>query len=195
MGPILKKIDPKDLLNICLIIDVDGFPIQQASKEKGKKKLYIREMGYASLTKYTIGSFRFDLKKYFNSLSDVDHISASYCKYNVHGLTFRPQPKEKDVRPEDEVTKIILEIYNKSKTFDKNVVAYKGGQHEEDILYKLQIPYLNLEDYGCPKFEELPIPTIKDCGWHLPIKKAHCPKVECAAFAVWTRKKIQQLSN
>ena len=36
------------------------------------------------------------------------------------------------------------------------VVAYKGGTLEKKLLIQLQIPYVNLEDFGCPKFEYLP---------------------------------------
>lgn len=182
--------NPKDLRSICLIIDLDGFSITYPEKD-----FYVRELGYASLTRNSVDSFRFDLTKYFESLSEVDRKSVWYCKYFVHGLPFRPWKnirEENDTQPHKDVNNIILKIYNNHKTFDKKVVAFKGGDYEKKILKKLGIPYLDLEAYGCPKFEKLPTPQIKDCGFHLSIDKAHCPKVECAAFAEWTKQKMQE---
>lgn len=182
--------NPKDLRSICLIIDLDGFQIKYP-----EKKFYVREFGYASLTKNYVDSFRFNLTKYYKSLSEVDRKSVWYSTYLVHGLPFKPwkeDPEEKDTQPHTELNDIILKIYNNHKTFDKKIVAYKGGNYEKDILKKLHIPHLNLEAYGCPKFENLPTPEINDCGFHLSMDKAHCPKVECAAFAEWTRKKMQE---
>ena len=34
------------------------------------------------------------------------------------------------------------------------MVAYKGGHVEKDLLNKLNIPYLDLETWGCPKYEK-----------------------------------------
>lgn len=175
-----------NLHNICLIIDLDGFFV-------GTDKIfYTREIGYASLTKNYENSFRFDLTRLFNSLTDKDYKTISYCKFNVHGLSFRPMPCEKDTLPRKKLKDIILAIYQTHKTFDKNIIAYKGGHIERDLLDELEIPSINLEDYGCPKYEKLPTPQIKDCGFHVKMEHVHCPKVECAAFAIWVKEKMQQ---
>lgn len=174
----------EDLRNICLIIDLDGFRVGRF------KEFYTRELGYASLTKNVENSFRFNLKYRFNSLTDKDHKTVSFCKFNIHGLTFRPMPSEKDTFPEEKLEDIILALYCNHKTFDKDIIAYKGGHIERDLLDKLDITSINLEDYGCPKYEKLPTPEIKDCGFHIKMDRVHCPKVECAAFARWTKAKM-----
>ena len=35
------------------------------------------------------------------------------------------------------------------------MVAYKAGHVEKDLLNKLNIPYLDLETWGYPKYEQL----------------------------------------
>ena len=37
----------------------------------------------------------------------------------------------------------------------RTVVGYKGGHVEKDLLQKLNIPSLNLETLGCPKYDDL----------------------------------------
>ena len=44
----------------------------------------------------------------------------------------------------------------------RTVVAFKGGHVEKDLLNKLNIPCLDLETWGCPKYEQLK-QTICDC--------------------------------
>lgn len=176
--------DAKYLRKICLIIDLDGFHFGI------DKKFHAREMGYASLTKNYVKSFRFNLKHLFKTLTENDIKTTSYCKFKIHGLAFRPIPDEKDTIPENELKDIIIKLYTNHKTFDQNIIAYKGGRLEKDILDELKIPSLNLEDYDCPKYEDLPTPAIKDCGFHIKMEKVHCPLVECTAFYEWVKKRI-----
>ena len=35
------------------------------------------------------------------------------------------------------------------------MVAYKGGHIERDLLSQLDIPCVNVEEYGCPKVDDL----------------------------------------
>lgn len=174
------------LQNICLLIDLDGFYIGKPST------FHAREIGYVSIIKQNANSFRFNLTEHFNNLTEADRKSINYCRKNIHGLSFRPLPWEKDTVPESELPAIVKAIYAANKTVDKTVIAYKGGDIEEKLLKALGIPSLNLEKYGCPRFKHLPTPATKDCGFHDKINKVHCPKVECVAFYEWLKPRIPE---
>ena len=68
------------------------------------------------------------------------------------------------------------------------MVAYKGGHVEKDLLNKLNIPCLDLETWGCPKYEQLKqtiVEPLPSCGFHLNDIIHHCPMTECHAFWLW----------
>ena len=55
-----------------------------------------------------------------------------------------------------------------------------GGFQRKDLLNKLNIPCLDLETWGCPKYEPL-----ASCGFHLNDNIHRCPMTECHAFWLW----------
>ena len=75
------------------------------------------------------------------------------------------------------------------------MVAYKGGHLERDLLKELNIPAVNLEDLGCPKFELLTgqqgIDPIPDCGHHKRSER-HCAIVECQTFWLFLTKQKKE---
>ena len=93
--------------------------------------------------------------------------AAKFVINNIHGLPFNHQEagiasligKLKDH---------VKELYQKAKTSEKWIVAYKGGHLERDLLKELNIPTVNLEDLGCPYLELLSgqhrIDPIPDSG-------------------------------
>ena len=73
------------------------------------------------------------------------------------------------------------ELYQRARTTEHFLVGYKGGHMEKDLLRELDLPVINLEHYGCPKFEKLnTISIIEDCGHHN--FENHCGMVESHAF-------------
>ena len=51
---------------------------------------------------------------------------------------------------------------------------------ERDLLKKLDIPSVNLEEFGCPKFEHLTascFEAVEGCGFH--VRPSHCAMAEC----------------
>ena len=80
-----------------------------------------------------------------------------------------------------------------SKKKDRNLVAYKGRKVEREILDELEIPNINLEDFGCPRYDELPTTMVRDCGYHIQMNKSiHCSMKECVAFAIWIEQQLQK---
>ena len=80
------------------------------------------------------------------------------------------------------------------------MVAFKGGHVEKDVLKKLGIPYVNIELFGCPKFEKLTnlgYKLIPNCEHHRKRQdvRFHCAKVECVAFLDWIKDQISSVSQ
>ena len=81
-------------------------------------------------------------------------------------------------------------MYRDCSNDERTVVEYKGGHVEKDLLTKLNIPCLNLETLGCPKYDKLRriIPRntlLSSCGFHADDNVHHCPVTECHAFWCW----------
>ena len=50
------------------------------------------------------------------------------------------------------------------------------------------MPCLDLETWGCPKYEQLKqtiVEPLASCGFHLDGIIHHCPMTECHAFWLW----------
>ena len=68
------------------------------------------------------------------------------------------------------------------------MVAYKAGHVEKDLRNKLNIPYLDLETWGCPKYEQLKetiVEPLSSRGFHLNDNIHYCPMTECHAVSLW----------
>ena len=123
----------------------------------------------------------------WSQLSDKDKKTVWVVKHHVHGLTYSPRKREHALK-QSSVNDLMRYLYRRNKVEGKNVVAYKGGHVERDLLNGLNIPNLNLEVFGCPKFDkyiENIVEPIEGCGFHHFCDKAHCSMVECHAFWLW----------
>ena len=92
--------------------------------------------------------------------------------------------------------KLIEDIFSRYKDCcngERTVAGYKGGHVEKYLLMKLNIPCLNLETLGCPKYDKLRhiIPQQKllpSCGFHDDDTVHHCSITECHVFSVLVQK-------
>ncbi|XP_054721745.1 uncharacterized protein LOC129231453 [Uloborus diversus] len=179
---------------ICCVIDIDGFhlPIDGSTN---RYKFFARELAYVRLSKeYTLlpHSRRFDLRGKF-AMDKLDAKSKLKVNHQIKltGLSLFPLDDE-PVMDDDDIPDLINEIYARCRTEDMNVIAYKGGIIEKNILKELKIKSVNLESYGCPRFEELiksPISAIKNCGYHreTTVSVPHCPLAEVTVFRDWVQ--------
>lgn len=172
--------------NICLIIDLEGFHLKKDSPLKGSKFI-VRELGYCGFPgkPSDVGVLHYTppIKDKFLSVENLRTVR--YVSWNINGLHFYPRPEE-NARPYFRMKKDIYQIYEKYKSGTRCVVAYKGGQIERDLLCDMNIPSINLEDYGCPRFDHLQrLATVAGCGNHINAVITHCPKVECYHFMQW----------
>lgn len=184
------------LTDVCFIIDMDGFVHDGEFLCRELGLIQPMLLGHLSLAPV---SYRFDLS-YFR-LSEKDWRTARYCTRNIHGLPFRPAPRETDVRPLQDLEKIVLGWYERFGRARKRSVGYKGGCYERWLLEKLGIPSVNLESFGCPKFTELvdERDLAHQCQWHTMLRpsrrdQCHCVNVEIHAFHRWWRQEVRAIS-
>lgn len=109
-------------------------------------------------------------------------------------LPKRTLPNMPEVHDIMQLDNQIREIYETLKSPGKDLFAFKGGQVEKEKLTALNIPHVNLEEYGCPKYD-----LIKKrehirlgCPYHKQ-KKVHCPLSEVMTFKSWLLEKMDQM--
>ena len=109
------------------------------------------------------GSFSWFLenKLPYLSLEQRDRKTVNYVFRHIHGLRFESSLPEKAL-PQHMIKPLIDSAYHHSRTPHR----YMVGHLEKDLLNELQIPSVNLEDFGCPKVEKL-IATGFDGGSNL----------------------------
>lgn len=160
-----------------------------------KKEFFCRELGYCALTPNYNDSILFDLTEVSKTFTKQEWDTATFTKHRIHGLSLRPFYAEKNLEDLEQLEMFIRIIrFRTSGNGNKNIVAYKGGHFERDVLNRMDVPSINLEDLNCPKFDELikfyePDDLPQDCGHHIQKfnKVFHCPKVECYVFAEWLK--------
>ena len=117
-----------------------------------QKKFQLCEMGYYSWNDH-FGRHAFFHPAALEHLSHNDKTTVNFAKHKIHGLTYRPRYRERAYE-QDQADIVLLRLYNQYKTFERTVVAYKGDHIEKDLLSKLDIPCLDFETLGCPKYDQ-----------------------------------------
>jgi len=166
--------------NLCFILDLEGFFIN--------KTFQVRELGYYTWNReYGRHAFRISIP--YKELSDKDKRTVSFVIRKIHGLSYQPLKAER-FQPPEVLNELIQDIYSVYKDGQRTVVGYKGGHVEKDLLTKLNIPRLDLETLGCPKYDKLrhiisSERLLPSCGFHQDESIHHCPVTECHAFWLW----------
>ena len=129
----------------------------------------------------------------WSSLTQQERRTVKYLRDMVTGLTFKPRPVEfQRGRIGLQKKRDIFSLWEQFKTPTQCVVTYKEGTLEKTFLTQLKIPFVNLEEYGCPKLDYLPdtyYPLV-NCGCHFNLS-FHCSMAECNAFMRWFNKNTQ----
>ena len=73
-------------------------------------------------------------------------------------------------------------LYEQRRRRQQYIVVNKGGHIEKDLLNKLNIPCVDLKEFGCPKANEL---LLIGGNAH-----THCSLVECYLFWQWLTKHL-----
>lgn len=184
------------LKNVCALLDIEAF--------QHRRLLFYREFAWAPIDDGAMLFNQDDIlshnvtPKFIPSREDRDvWRTFNTLKYKIHGLDLCPDDDGSCCVPQEAVKWIVLAWYETTITPDHFIVAYKGGNLEKDLLNWLQIPSLNLEDFGCPSFhsatqvekDEFPI----SCGQHRYALNGdyHCPIKETAFYRSWVTEQLQ----
>lgn len=201
------------LEKITHLIDADGFTL--------RGDFWVREMTILRLSDNQATRYEFRLPFYYDELTDEEKSAVIFLCKRIHGMRFSSRvpvnigPRVRALRKadKDEALKCLQEyITAEEKTCPHPLFAYKGGYIEMNWLTKLGIPSVNLEIFGCPKFDVLVrdpyylmiandtnavhrledgqavgLPRMCDLHKHASSRQlpAHCPVGECRVFAVW----------
>ncbi|XP_043488059.1 uncharacterized protein LOC122514990 [Polistes fuscatus] len=150
-------------------------------------KIEERKMWISSMKLPTLWTL-IALSKKFSTLCESDRRTACYVTNKVHGIPFR------DFCPEKyEKNHVHLELNKfRQRHGSKLLIAYKGGHIERDLLIQASITGFNLEDFDCPKYEDLikiyDDSKFRNCYLHTSAKSTqpvHCPVVETLVYREW----------
>ena len=169
------------------VIDMDGFVIN--------KTFYCKELGVLKVGKDEGDSYLFDIGIRWQDLTSKQQKHCMFLTRSIHKLPFGVSRGTNSI-PLSNLNTIVKCFYDSVKLNNLSSIAYKGGHFERDLLQHLQIPSVNLEDFGCPKAEFLfdGLVWLETCGHHLGTHAyQHCPKVEVEAFGKWLREQQRSL--
>lgn len=155
----------QNVRNICGIIDLCG--------EQIGNHFYVRELAAIS----TERNVRKPIAKFFDFKPFAFDIF----------LRTRRQPRLPRVYDIRELDEQIRSIYETLKRPGKELPAYKEGQCERERLTSLNIPHVDLEQFGCPRYEVIKGRrkyTRAGCRYHR-LKRKHCPRSEVLTFKSW----------
>ena len=159
---------------------MDGFVIN--------KTFYCKELGALKAGKDEGDSYLFDIGTRWHDLTRKQQKHCMFLTRNMHKLPFRVSRGTNPI-PLSNLNTIVKCFYDSVKLNNLSNIAYKGVQH-------LQIPSVNLEDFGCPKADFLfhALVWLETCGHHLGTHAyQHCPKVEVEALEKWLREQQRNL--
>lgn len=165
---------------ICGIIDFAG------SWYNGQ--FLVREIGYVGLGR--------NIRNAKGEVYDYKPYMLSYADPPARRRSRKSEPlptPQLEVLDITDVDSQVLDFYNAVKTKRNTIVAFKGGECEKDLLEKLGIPFMNLEDIGCPRFDEMDTKRFRAfaCKYHKN-RDLHCPVAEVTAFKEWYIEKCKE---
>lgn len=167
------------LRRVCMILDIEAYILN-----KGNQTI-VRELGWCDMDRRS-DSIHFQSPVSFSSLSEADKRTANYVIFNIHSLPFHARPEENAV-DQNLLDFVMKTVYKTLSSLERDVVAYKGGTLEKQLLSRLNIPYVNLEEFNCPKVNQLLFDGFEplfDCACHI-YSHCHCPRVETRLFYQW----------
>ena len=164
---------------ITLIIDLEGFILSSG--------FIARELGWCTIQGENDSQHFYSWVRY-KDLNYKDRRKVNFVYKHIHGLRFETSFKEAAL-PQRDLEAVIRALYR------GGLVAYNGGHLEKDLLDKMGLPSINLEELGCPKADSL-WNQYKgtSCGHHKTdlFKMVHCPKEETFIFYQWLQNKLKE---
>ena len=168
--------------DVCLVIDMECFCVDGVYR--------CRELGFCSW-RGDCGRVAVTPFKRRCHLTTREKQQVHYVTREIHGLSYTPDRRENEIRS---VRHYLQQLYAEFSTDQRRRIAFKGGHIEKDLLLSCNIPHLDLESLGCPKYDVLrqQLPGAGEtCGWHAMPDKHHCAMAECRAFFAWYRNHVR----
>ena len=162
--------------DVCLVIDMECFCVDGVYR--------CRELGFCSWRRDS-GRVAVTPAKRRCHLTTKEKQQVHFLTREIHGLSYTPDKHEFQTAS---VRNYVHKLYAEFSTEQRRRIAFKGGHVEKDLLVSLNIPFLDLESLGCPKYDLLRLRNkddVETCGWHAMPNKHHCAMAECKAFFSW----------
>lgn len=122
-------------------------------------------------------------------------LSVARCFRKLHGLPLNPGLRRfapEETRFSTDVPVVLHELYAQARALTGGGVTFmhKGGPEGEWARAALpDVSIIDLEEWGCPRADELPPVPGSACPFHSGKKKdSHCPRAEVARFAEWLKR-------
>ena len=169
--------------DVCMVVDFEGQPLVGWQRTTFQH----RELGWCSILG-DVGRVAFKPRVPRTRLQRRDLEGFQFVYRRIHGLSYWPHEDEEEAYNPQAV---LLRLWREFRTDHRDRVAFKGGTYEKSELMDLNIPYLDLETLGCPKFDELKLMMPEEeelnagCGFHKDPVKHDCAMTECQAFMRW----------
>ena len=172
--------------DVCLIIDMECFRVDGVHR--------CRELGFCSW-RGDCGRVAVTPAKRRCHLTTMEKQQAHYLTREIHDLSYTPDKREFQTAS---VRNYLQKLYAEFSTEQRRRIAFKGGHVEKDLLVSSNIPYLDLESLGYPKYDilrERMSGAGETCGWHAMPNKHHFAMAECKAFFAWYRDYVDSFGH
>lgn len=168
------------MYRFAFVIDTEGFTVS--------RKYLVKELSVYDFQRDTCSVYHFELPRLYKELSPNDKQCISYVSKRVHGMKFVNHPT--DLR-ERELYGVLTDLVEEANRRGK-WICYKGGCYEKQLLEEIgYYNAVNIELFGCPKFEVLVElyneDVLLNCGKHRKNhnKIMHCSMSEVKLFGRW----------
>lgn len=169
------------MYRFAFVIDTEGFTVS--------RRYLVKELSVYDFQQDTCSVYHFELPCRYKELSPNDKQCVNYVSNRVHGMKFANHIT--DLR-EQELYRILADLAEEAIRRGKGI-GYKGGCYEKQLLEKIgYYNAINIELFGCPKFEMLierynEDALLLNCGKHRKNyrKIMHCSMSEVKLFGRW----------
>jgi hypothetical protein len=144
-----------------------------------QKKPFLREISVWERLSNQIKTYHIYIPN--RLLFDEYDYSVNYQIRKIHGLPIERRRVDDNFYLYVEVMQILYGMFENA-----DLIGYKGGTIERDMLNKMRVNSINLEVLGCPKYITLLSKygvVQHDCGYHLRNGVYHCSGHEVELFA------------
>ena len=166
------------MAEICMVIEIQGFFI--------RKKFYVRELGACGRNE-TESHQKYKIPFEKRKLDSDDQRIIFLHESQIHGLRFHCKDGEA-AHGQECLEQDVLDLYHSAKSETWDIVAYRGGQPEKELLTRLKIPNIDLNDFGCPEveyLEKIGYRLLGGCEFHRMGLSTRCAFARCRVLREW----------